>query len=315
MTARSRSSFLAAAGAGVAAVAAPRISLAQTTKLRVAGVLSDGFGEPFFAKDAGAFARAGFDLDVTSLANAGAVAAAIGGGALELGIGDLISGINAIIKGVPNLLLAGSGMYISSEKSIVLAVDKKGPIQQVKDLSGKAIGVPTLVGLTTASLRAWLPANGVQLDSVKIVEIPQPAAFPAIQRGSLDCALLGEPFITPYKEEIRVIGQPLDVVSKEFPQSVWYGSKAYIEADRDRARRIMNAIFETARWCNTHRDETFQVLVRDAHFDGEKLKGMIRTTFATQPLTPAMVQPVLNIAAQTKIFDRQIDASTLIAKV
>jgi NitT/TauT family transport system substrate-binding protein len=312
----SRSSFLTAAGCTAAAALAPAVALAQQrTPLRVAGVLSDSFGEPFFAKAAGAFERAGFDLDVTTLANAGAIAAAIGGGALEIGIGDLISGINAIVRGVPVLLLAGSGMYISSENSIVLAAAKDGPIRQPRDLTGKSIGVPTLVGLTTACVRAWLPANGVPLESVKIVEISTSAAVPAVLRGQIDCALIGEPFITPYKNDIRDIGHPLDVAAKEFTISVWYGSKAWIEADPARARRALNAIYETGRWCNSHHDETFAILVRDAHFDGDKLKGMLRTTFATGPLTPAQVQPVLNVGYQVKIFDRQLDANTLIAKI
>jgi NitT/TauT family transport system substrate-binding protein len=312
--AQSRSRFITSTGAGLAVAALPSIARAQGIKLRMAGVLSDSFGQPFFAKEAGAFARAGFDIDVTSLANAGAVAAAIGGGALELGIGDLISGINAINAGVPNLLLAGSGMYVSSEPSLALAVLNNSPIRVPRDLNGKTIGVPTLVGLTTASLRAWMPQNGVDVSTVKIVEIPQSAAFPAMERGNLDCALLGEPFLTPYRGQIRDVGKPFDAIAKEFCISVWYASKAWIEADRERARKTVQAIYDTARWANTHRAETFQILVRDAHFDADKLKGMVRTTFATS-LTPAQVQPVLNMAVEAKIFDRRLDANTLIAKI
>jgi len=313
---RKRSSFLAAASAAAAAAGVPVVICAQPlTPLRVAGILSDVFGEPFFAKASGVFERAGFDLDVTSLANAGAVSAAIGGGSLEFGTGDLISGINAIIKGVPVVLLAPAGMYISSDNSAVLAVAKDGPIKQPRDLVGKTIGVPTLVGLSTATIRAWLPANGVDLASVKIVEIPPPATFAAIQRGTIDCALLGEPFITPNKDEIRVIGKPYDTIATEFPIAVWYGSRAWIDADRQRARRAVNAIYETGRWCNTHRDETFAILVRDAHFDGDKLKGMIRATFGTGPIQPAQVQPVLNLAYKVKIFDRQLEASELITRI
>lgn len=310
----SRSRFLTSAGAGFAITALPRVARAQGVKIRMAGVLSDSFGQPFYVKEAGAFARQGFDVEVSSLVNAGAIAAAIGGGSLELGIGDLISGINAINAGVPNLLLAGSGMYISNEAGIILAVPTNSPVRVPRDLNGKSIGVPTLVGLTTASLRAWLPQNGVDVSTVKIVEIPTASTVPALQRGTLDCALVGEPFITPYRSELRDIGRPMDAIAKEFCLSVWYASKSWIEADRERARRVVTAIYDTARWANTHRAETFAVLVRDAHFDPDKLKGMIRTTFATS-LTPAQVQPVLNVAYQYKIFDRQLDANNLIAKL
>jgi len=313
MSRASRAAFL---GGASAAVAAPHLVRAQSrTTIRMAGTNSDPFGEPLFCKAAGFFEKAGFDVDVTSLNNAGAVAGAIGGGALEIGIGDLISGVNAILKGVPILLLAGSGMYLTTDKIPVLGTSKDSPIQKTTDLVGKTIGVPTLVGLTTASLRAWLPQNGVEVDSVKLVETVAAAAFPSVQRGTMGAALISEPFYTPYRDQIRVLGYPMDAVAKEFCQSVWYGNKAWIEADRERARRVLGAIYETSKWCNSHREDTFNVLVRDAHFDGEKLKGMIRTTYLATPVTPGLVQPVLNVGYQTKIFDRQLDANTIIAKV
>ena len=62
---RSRFSFLAATGAGTVLAAAPCRGLAQATKLRMAGVSAGSFGQPYFAKDAGAFARQGFDVDVS----------------------------------------------------------------------------------------------------------------------------------------------------------------------------------------------------------------------------------------------------------
>ena len=310
---RSRASFLAA---GAAAVVLPSAVRAQTlTKLRIGSVFADSYGEAFYAKDAGTFAKAGFDLHVDNIANSGATAAAIGGGSLDMGIGDLISGVNAIIKGVPNLLVAGCGVYRSADPGIILAVAKDGPVKEARDLVGKTIGIPTLVGLTTASLKVWLPQNGVPVDTVKLVEISQATTVPALQAGRIDCGLLGEPFVTPNVALIRDVGHPLDAIAKEFVESVWYASKAWVDADRDRARRAINAIYETGRWCNAHQAETFQILVRDAHFDGDKLKGMSRTTFATGPLTTAVVQPVLTAGYNGKIFDRLIDANTLIARV
>jgi ABC-type nitrate/sulfonate/bicarbonate transport system substrate-binding protein len=135
-----------------------------------------------------------------------------------------------------------------------------------------------------------------------------------VLRGIVDAALIGEPFITPNRDTVRDVGRPYDAIAKEFCLSVWYASRTWIEQDRERARRVVRAIYDTARWANSHHAETFAILVRDAHFDPDKLHGMIRTTFATS-LTPPAVQPVLNIATQYKIFDHPIDAESLIAKL
>jgi ABC-type nitrate/sulfonate/bicarbonate transport system substrate-binding protein len=315
-----RSTFLSAVAAGAVALAVPRIAFAQATPVRLAGVFSDLFAEPFYAKAAGAFAKLGFDTSATSLNNAGAVAAALGGGALEMGTGDLVSGVNAIIAGVPVVLIAGGGLYQESlAGQQILAVANESPIHSPKDIIGKTIGVPTLVGLTTACLRAWLPDHGIPNDSVHLVEIPQSSVVPALQRGTLDLALLGEPFLTFSRGQVRSVGNPMNAAAdhapgKAFPVSVWYASKGWFEADQDRARRAVQAIYDTARWANTHHDETLDILVRDGHLDASKLGGMSRTVYATS-LEPAQIQPVFDIAERFKLFPKPVDAQTVIAKV
>jgi NitT/TauT family transport system substrate-binding protein len=316
----SRSGVLAGIGAGIAGAAFPSIASAQATTIRMAGVFSDLFAEPFYAKDAGAFAKAGFTVDPTSQYNAGAVAAAIGGGSLEMGTGDLVSGVNAINAGVPILLVAGGGMYrqASDSGSAILAVAVDSPLHGPKDLSGKTIGVPTLVGLSTACVKSWLPTHGVDVSSVRFVEMPPTTAIPALQRGTIDVALLSEPFVTFGKGLIRSVGSPYDAAadrakSKSFCVSVWYASKPWFEADPARARRAVEAIYDTARWANAHRDETFAILVRDGKLDADKARGMLRTEYATS-LPPELVQPALDVAMQNKMFAKTVDARMLITK-
>jgi NitT/TauT family transport system substrate-binding protein len=314
-----RSTILSGLTAAIAATGAPRRVRAQNPTLHVAGVFSDLFAEPFYAKDAGVFAKAGFDLDTISLNNAGAVAAAIGGGTLELGTGDLVSGINAINAGVPIVLVAGGGLYNerTDAASTILAVAADSPIRTPKDLIGKSIGVPTIVGLATACLRNWLPAHGVDVNSVHLIEIPQSTTLPALQRGTMDAGLLSEPFVTFGKGLVRSIGSPFDAAAdlaanKQFCVSVWYASKTWFEADPARARAVVAAIYDTARWANAHRDDTFAILVRDGKLDAVKAKGMQRTTYATT-LTPALIQPVITIATQNKLFAKPVDAAAIIS--
>jgi NitT/TauT family transport system substrate-binding protein len=320
MTSIPRSTALVGLAGGFAAAALPQYARAQTTTVRIAGVFSDLFAQPFYAKDAGAFTKAGFDVQTDSLNNAGAVAAAIGGGALELGTGDLVSGVNAINAGVPIVLIAGGGLYNekTDSDSTILATASGSTIKTPKDLVGKTIGVPTLVGLTTACLRAWLPAHGVAETDVKLVEIPQSAALPALQHSTLDAGLLSEPFVTFGKGTVRKIGSPFDVAAdlapnKVFCVSVWYANKSWFEADPARAKKIVQAIYDTARWANSHRDDTFGILVRDGKLDADQARGMLRTTYATS-LSVDMIAPVITIGTQNKMFAKAVDVSTLITK-
>lgn len=319
----SRKAFLAAAGSAAAfTLSTPRFAIAQDKleRLRIGGVFSDLFAEPFYAKPAGFFAKQGFDVEATQLSNAGAVAAAIGGGALEIGTGDLISGVNAILAGVPIELIAAGGLYIERlENQNILATAKDSPIKQPTDLKGKRIGVPTLVGLTTVCLRKWLPDHGVPVDQAQLVEMTQAATVPALNRGELAAGLLGEPFITAEKGNYGSVGYPMNAVADEAPNkqfviSVFYAGSNWIKADKARARRVVDAIYQTARWANDHHAETLQILVRDGHLDASKLAGMSRTVYATD-LTPDIVQPVVTVAENEKVFKKPITAEQLIAKI
>jgi NitT/TauT family transport system substrate-binding protein len=312
MRSKTRATFLAVVGTGVAAGAAPL--RAQGTKVRIAGLLYDPFAEPWYIKESGAFGRAGVDVDITSLASGGAVSAALAGGALDLGIMDMITGVSAINAGVPITLLAGSALYLSTDNNVWIAVLKDSAIKGPRDLVGKTFAVPTLVGQTALGVRAWMVHNGLSPDTLKLIEMGNGAAFAAMQRGSVDATLLGEPFLTQYRAEVRDIGHPFDLIAKRYMFGAYYAPKSWIDADRDRARHTVAAIYEGARWANTHRAETMTVLVREGKFDPEKIKNIIRTTFATE-LTPPLVQPMLDLAADYKVIDKHYDASSIIAKV
>ena len=315
-----RSAVLSGIASGLLGMGLPAIASGQSAPIRISGVFADLYAEPLYVNDAGTFAKAGLDVVATNLNNAAGVVAAIGGGSLEMGTGDLISGVNAINAGVPIVLIAGGATYDErTDKGIaILAVAADSPIVTAKDLVGKSIAVPTLVGLTTACLRSWLPAHGVAESSVRLLELSPSAAVPALQRGTIAAALLSEPFITLGTGLVRSVGSPFDAAAdlaadRTFCVSVWYASKSWFESDPGRSRRVVRAIYDTAAWANTHRDETFAILVRDGKLDAVKARGMTRVTYATT-LTPELVQPTLEVATQNKMFLKAVDAHTLITK-
>lgn len=314
MTVLTRARLVASLGAGLAAATLPRRASAQANVVRCGAPFSDTFGAPFYAKDAGAFARAGFDFQVTSLSNAGAVAAAIAGGSLELGIGDFVSSTNAIQRGLPIQLLAGCGLYLASLPNSKVCVRKDSPVKSVHDLEGKSCSAPTLVGLTTASLKAWLSQNGVDVDKVRVVELTSSSAPAAVERGTVDAGLLAEPYYTPVRDQFRDIGHPYDAISKEFLVSAWFASTSWVEADRERAKRVVAAIYDTQRWANAHHNETLEIFADRTKLPIEELRPMVRTRYATQ-LIPSYVQPVIDVASKFKLIDKDVDASTMFPKL
>jgi ABC-type nitrate/sulfonate/bicarbonate transport system substrate-binding protein len=316
----SRSAFLAAAGAGLAYAASPSIARAQTTHIDVSAVLSDPFAEPFYAKASGVFAQHGFDIGPTNMFDAGSAIAAIAGGSLQMGMGDLISGVNAIIAGVPIVLIAGGAIYrMGLDEGLgSVAVARTSPIVDAKGLIGATIGVPTLVGETTVFVRSWLAEQGIAASQVRFVEVPPPQVVAGLQRGTIDAGFTGPPFSTFSADTIRSIAFPDNVPAALSPNhqycnSVWYASKTWIDADLRRARAVVAAIYESARWANSHQDATFKVLIDLAKLDANKVVGMKRVQFATS-LNIGMVQPVITLGEREGLLHKPITAAELMPK-
>jgi NitT/TauT family transport system substrate-binding protein len=308
-----RSRFLAGAAAGSAVAAWPHGARAQSNAtLRVGTVLVQLYGAPYFATDAGAFAKAGYDTAVTTVTNGPEVAAALAGGSVDLGVIDLISAASAIAKGIPLQLIAGSGMYRSNQPWQVITVAKDSPFRTARDLEGRTIAMVSIAGLALASTRGWLRQNGADPAKVTFVEFQQPAMAAALTRKTFDAAFIGEPFVTFDKNganEMRVIGHPLDCIGDGFLVSCWFSTRSWLDQNRDRKDAIVAAIYDTARWANAHQAQTLAILARTAAINPDLLRGMVRVDYATAT-TAATLQPMLNIGFSEKLIPA-IDAGTL----
>ena len=198
----------------------------------------------------------------------------------------------------------------------MLAVARNSSIVDAKGLVGATIGVPTLVGETTVFVRSWLAQQGIAATQVRFVELPPPQVVAGLQRGTIDAGFTGPPFSTQAADIIRAIGYPDNVPAAlspdhQYRNSVWYASKQWIEADLPRARTVVAAIYEAARWANAHQDATLKVLLDIAKLDPAKVAGMKRTQFATS-LTSGMVQPVITLGEREKLLRKPITAGELL---
>jgi len=314
-TRKNRAAFLGGVGA-LSLAAIPGRGRGQSTTIRMAGIsFSDQFAEPFYGRESGVFAKAGLDVEVQSISTSAGIMAALAGGAIDVGVGDLVSSTLAMIAGVPITLFAGSSFFRATDPPLGSVIVATGSaIRQPRDLIGKTIALPGLAGLASVVMQAWLVQNGIPVQSVKLFEVPASAMPAALASGKVDAGLLGEPILTLARNEVRRIANPYDAVAKEYLFGGWFASKSWLAEDKERARRLVDAIYETARWANTHHDESFAILARNAKLDADKLKGMARVTYATS-LTPALVQPSLNAALQFNVFKERVDANSIITRI
>jgi NitT/TauT family transport system substrate-binding protein len=310
----SRAQSLALIAAGLGATMPAAVRAEDAAPVRIGFVLGDTYSQAIYGQAAGLFAKAGIDAQLTVLANAGAVAAAVAGGSLDVATGDIVSLSNAINHGVAITLIAGGALYSSNAPTTLLCVDGGSPIRTAKELEGKSIAVITLVGLGTASTKAWLAQNGADPAKVSFLELPTSSMQPALERGQVAAAVIGEPGLTSIRDKVHIIGKQYDAIAKSFLISEWFTTPDWLAHNPAVAKRVVSAIYATARWANAHQDLTLPMLASYLKLDPKTLHGTTRAIYATR-LTAADIQPVIDVAVQYHAVERPLKAEDLIAKV
>jgi NitT/TauT family transport system substrate-binding protein len=300
MTRKTATALLA--GGLFAAASAP--SRAQTpAKLRVGVSPIEPSAEIYYAKDMGFFAKAGLDVDTTSMQGSSLIVSAIVGGTLDIGFDTLDVLATQHLKGIPLVIIAPSHDYLSPTtlRTQALIVPANAPIQQAKDLNGKTIAVSTLHSLADLGARVWIDQNGGDSTSVKFTEVPFPAISAALDAGRVDAAWVVEPFITAAKKTSRVLFYGFDGIAKHFIVGAWVATREWATAHPDLVTRFASVIHDTAVWANKNPQLTADILAKYDKIEPAVIAAMARNHYAEQ-INPALMQPLIDSAAKYNGF-------------
>lgn len=297
-----------------AQAALPLAAAAQSqTPVRMGTAANDSAAEAYYAQDLGLFQRAGLNVDLSTFPSGVTMAQAVVGGALDVGGHNIVSIAEAVSKNIPLALLAGGSVYSSNAPTTVMCVLKSSPLSSAKDLEGKTVSVLSLRDITYASASAWVQQNGGDVSKVKFIEIPFPQALAALERGTVDAAMIAEPSLSVgLRSSLRIFAKPYDVIGKQFIITVTFASSDWIRKNAEDARKVSQAIYEAGRWANvpSNRPKSAAILAKYAKLEPATIAGMTRASYApSQDLK--LFQPPLDFAYKFKIVDRQLSASEL----
>ncbi len=130
----------------------------------------------------------------------------------------------------------------------------------------------------------------------------------ALKQGRIAAAMLGEPLLTPAKDDIEVLGNAFAAVAPAWISSVFVISKAWATANPDATRRFVAAMRETARFANTHHAETAKIFGPVAGIDPALFATMTRATYGEQ-LTRALLQPGIDTAVKYGALKQPFDTA------
>jgi NitT/TauT family transport system substrate-binding protein len=299
-----------AAGA-VAGAVVPARAQAQSPLIRIGQNAADTFGEGYYAADRGAFAAAGLNVEIMTFPNGAAQAAACAGGSIDVGLGEATELANGIAHGLPFAIFASGSLYNTAAPTTQLCIAANAPFRVAKDFEGQTIAVPVLTSLSSMAVKAWLVKNGADLTKVRFVELPLGAMPAAVARGTVAAAHVGEPFLSAAGTTVRRLAAPYDAVGKRFVISDWFATRSWLETNPVAMKRLAGVIYATARWANSHHDDSAPILAKYTKIDPAVIKKMRRVSYATS-FEPQLIQPVLDAALTYGGLARQTEASELI---
>ena len=297
------------------AVAAPTGGLAQSLPaIRFGLSNNDTYGEPLYGIDSGIFARAGLKVEAQPFSSAGPVATAVAAGAIDVGLTDALLLANAVNHGVPVVGIAGAGLFRVSDPTSALCVAKNSPLKDAKGFENQTIAVGTLVSLTSVAIKMWLTRNGADIAKVRFVEMPFTEMPAALTKGTVAGAYLIEPAFTQAANDVQIVSLPYAAIAPTFAISLVVTTRNWIAQNSDAARKLVAAMYDTARWANQNHPKTAEILAKYSNADVDVVRRMKRTAYATS-LDPATVQALLDAAYTSKLIDRPTNAADLLMRI
>lgn len=312
MSAISRARFVATSLSASVAMCAP--ARAQTTSgLRVGAAANDDFAEPYYARDLGFFRDAGLDVDLQTFSSGAAAADGVIGGSLDIAITTPLLLANGFLRGVPFAIVAAGPLATPQAATTLLVVAKDGPIHSAADLVGKTVGINVLHTVLQLSLDAYLEANNVAPSSVQTVEVTFPSEAPAIARGTIQAAVLVEPFLAEalQRGEIRELANPYRYIAPQFLVGAWFTSRRFASQHPDLVQRFVQVIYRTARWANANNAQSAAILAKYTRIPPQVIRTMTRATFA-EHMDPADMQALLDVAHRDGLLAKPVAAADLI---
>jgi ABC-type nitrate/sulfonate/bicarbonate transport system substrate-binding protein len=304
---------------GAAATSAPAASQ-QTTPLRVAFTPGHSTLAVHAALVNGYFKQNGLDVTLTEGLDLPTYIAALDKQFdISMTVGSIF--LNAVAQGVPVKAVSGVQLTVSDPPSNPL-LTKDPAINSVKDLVGKTVGVPALTGASVLSLQYLMQKNGVDANSVKLIQVNFPDQADQLNAGRIDAALSAPPFYVPllnggFRNVVdttseatkQATGNPKAVSVNAF----FVASDTFVSQHPDQYRAFRKSIQQGIDWMNNNQPDSRAMLAQWLQLTPEIAQSSPQPVDASE-ITADQIQPWITIMQSTGALKGTVpDAAALVA--
>jgi len=208
-------------------------------------------------------------------------------------------------------------VYLGHRDGTAIVVGKDSEIHDFSDLAGKVVAIPSRYANQNVLMHRMMRQWGMAPDSIELRELPPPEHPIALQSGSIDAYIVGEPFAA--KAEVdgygRVLYQTKDIW-KDFISCVLVVRDDLIEDDRELIQELVSGIAKSGMWLDedpAHRMDAAEIAAKNYYFQSPELlkhvlsKPVDRVKYTR--LTPLRedFNEIMTLAHEIGVLSREVD--------
>jgi NitT/TauT family transport system substrate-binding protein len=270
----------------------------------------------YVAEDLGYFAAEGLAAAGLAMKGGAVIAPAVEGGELAIGWSNTVSIILARAKGFDFAFLAPGAEGVAGSNDVhALLVAADSNITSVAGLAGKTVAINTLGNINEAAMRALAEQAGIAPDSIRLVEVPFPDMAGALAKGSVQAALVLEPFVTDAvsRGAAKVLTpSPHAAFGSPYLIGGWFAKKAWIKAHPAEAAAFYRAVTKASAFIAAHPDKAREILSQRTKLAPELAAKIVLPRFP-ETLDPAALAGVIDVSARYGLLAKPFPAAEILA--
>ncbi len=217
------------------------------TRVRLGYVPVMIYAPLFVAQERGYFADEGLTVELTPLQGGSDSVVQLAAGNFDAAVGGAGAGLfNAAARGVQFTIVAPMHTERPPVTSpLVISAKRADEIRSVADLRGKRVAINATGAATEYWLYKALEQGGLTFDDIQLTALAFRDVPAALDNGSLDAAILGEPLVTINEDQgiVRVLSE--DFIDGFYSTYLYMGEP--LLNNREAARGFMRAYLRACR--------------------------------------------------------------------
>jgi NitT/TauT family transport system substrate-binding protein len=266
------------------------------------------------AQEKGFFLAQGLDVSLVALQNVALVPGSVGK-QLDIGLATIVDLIKGASAGLNVAAVTGGHLEVVGSTTNMLIARKDSGIKTIKDIAGRRVAAPSLGAILHVALLHWMIKEGMDINSIRTIEVPFSNMGDAMAAGNVDVALGAQPFVDRMIAAGNVpLGNPVLQVASPALATLWIADRAWAEQNQAAIVKWSIALLQAKEFIANNPQEAREVLAKYTKLPPSVVQSLPLPYFETS-LQASQIDVWIKVLAELKQLQGAVDASHILAMV